>query len=54
MFHSYMKHVEIDFHFRLLKVRIIVTKDQVAKGLTKALTMQKLASFKDNLNLCKL
>ena len=46
MFRSHMKHVEIYFHFvrervakRLLEVRIISTKDQVANGFTKTLTM---------------
>ena len=61
MFYGRMEHVQIDFHFvrervakGLLEVRIISAKDQVADGLTKALTMHKLASFGDNLNLFKL
>jgi hypothetical protein len=59
MFRSHMKHVEIYFHFvrervarEFLEVRIISTKDQVADDFTKALTMQMLVSFRDNLNLC--
>jgi hypothetical protein len=61
MFHGRVKHIEIDFHFvrervarKLLEVRLIPTQDQIADGFTKALTMKKLASFRDNLNLCKL
>jgi len=61
MFHGQVKHIEIDFHFvrervarKLLEVRLISTEDQIADGFTKALTMKKLASFRDNLNLCKL
>jgi hypothetical protein len=57
MFHSRMKHVEIDFSFvrervvrGILEVRIISTKDQVANGVTKTLIMQK-SSFRDNLKL---
>jgi hypothetical protein len=51
----------IDFHFvgerivkALLKVRVISKKDQVSDGFTKTLGMQKLASLRDNLNLCRL
>jgi hypothetical protein len=61
MFHGRVKHIEIDFHFvrervarKLLEVRLISIEDQIADGFTKALTMKKLASFRDNLNLCKL
>jgi hypothetical protein len=53
--------IETDFYFvrervakLVLEVRIISTKDQVVDDFTKTLTMQKLASFRDNLNLCKL
>jgi hypothetical protein len=53
--------IETDFYFvrervakLFLEVRIISTKDQVVDDFTKTLTMQKLASFRDNLNLCKL
>jgi hypothetical protein len=45
-FHSHTKHVEFDFHFvrervaqEPFEVRIVSTKDQVADGFTKALTM---------------
>ena len=61
MFHGRVKHVEVDFHFvrervarKLLEVRLISTKDQIADGFTKALTTKKTALFRDNLNLCKL
>jgi hypothetical protein len=40
--------------WKLLEVRLISTGDQIADGFTQPLTMKKLESFKDNLNLCKL
>jgi hypothetical protein len=61
MFHGRVNHIEIDFQFvrervarKLLKVRLVSTEDQIIDGFTKALTMKKSASFRDNLNLCKL
>ena len=45
VFHSRMKHVEIDFHYvrekalkRDLQVSFLSTKEQVADGFTKALS----------------
>jgi hypothetical protein len=44
-----MKHIEIDLHFvpervarKLLEVRPVSTKDQVADGFTKPLSLQLL------------
>jgi 23S rRNA G2069 N7-methylase RlmK/C1962 C5-methylase RlmI len=52
VFHSCMKHIEVDYHFvrdqisrRLLDVRFISTQDQVADGFTKALPQQRLMEF---------
>lgn len=61
IFHGRMKHIEVDFHFvrervanKQLDVRFISTEDQVADGFTKALSLKKLISFRNNLNLEKL
>jgi hypothetical protein len=58
IFHGRMKHVEIDYHFvrdrvlqKMLDVRFISTKDQVADGFTKPITQKKLIEFQNNLNL---
>ena len=58
MFHARTKHIEIDFHFvrervarKLLDIRFISTKDQIADGFTKALASRELDNFKYNLNL---
>jgi histone deacetylase 1/2 len=58
IFHARTKHIEIDFHFvrervaqKLLEVRFISTSDQLADGFTKALPVNKLKKFRDNLNL---
>jgi hypothetical protein len=52
------KHVEVDYHFvheqvgqKLLQVRPIPSKDQVADGFTKPLPVQQFVLFKRNLNL---
>jgi hypothetical protein len=57
IFHVRTKHIEIDFHFicqhvanKLLDIRFISSKDQVADGFTKALPVKNLVAFKRNLN----
>jgi hypothetical protein len=61
IFHGRMKHVEIDYHFvrdrvvkKLLDVRFISTKDQLADDFTKALPQRRFLEFQHNLNLIKL
>jgi hypothetical protein len=58
IFHARTKHIEIDFHFvrqhvanKLLDIRFISSKDQVADGFTKVLPIKNLVAFKRNLNL---
>jgi hypothetical protein len=58
IFHARTKHIEIDYHFvrervssKLLDIKFISTKDQVADGFTKALVVKNLDEFKRNLNL---
>jgi hypothetical protein len=47
VFHTCTKHIEIDYHFvrervakKLLEIRFISSKDQVADGFTKPITFQ--------------
>jgi histone deacetylase 1/2 len=61
VFHARTKHIEVDYHFvrdrvnqRLLEVDFVSSKDQVADGFTKALSVRLLENFKVNLNLAKL
>jgi hypothetical protein len=58
VFHARTKHVEVNYHFvcervasNRLEVRFVYTKDQVADGFTKPLTLRKLQDFRYNLNL---
>jgi hypothetical protein len=60
-FHGRMKHVKVDYHFvrdrvlmKLLDVRFISTKDQIADGFTKSMPQGCLLEFQRNLNLIKL
>jgi histone deacetylase 1/2 len=61
VFHARAKHIEIDFYFvrervlkRQLEVRFISSRDQVADGFTKPLSVRAFEDFKHNLNLSKL
>jgi histone deacetylase 1/2 len=61
VFHARTKHIEIDFHFvrervakKLLDIRFISSRDQVADGFTKPLPFRELEVFKRNLNLYQL
>jgi hypothetical protein len=57
-FHGRSKHIEVDYHFvrervfhKLLNIDFVSSKDQVADGFTKALSVRLLENFKNNLNL---
>ncbi|KAJ4807334.1 Gag/pol [Rhynchospora pubera] len=56
MFHARTKHVEIDFHFirervvnKELVVKFISSKDQIADGLTKGLTVNRFLDIRAKL-----
>jgi hypothetical protein len=58
VFHARTKYIEIDFHFvrervaqKLLDIRFIASRDQVADDFTKSLPVVKLHQFRRNLNL---
>jgi hypothetical protein len=58
VFHARMKHIEVDFHFvrervarKLLDIRSISIKDQLADGFTKPLGKWLLIQFRNNLNI---
>jgi histone deacetylase 1/2 len=60
VFHARTKHIEIDYHFvrervasKLLDVRFVSSRDQLADGFTKALPRVKLLDFRSNLNLVR-
>lgn len=61
VFHARTKHIEVDFHFvrervarKLLEIDYISTKDQIADGFTKPLSVRQQEMFKHNLNLGRL
>jgi hypothetical protein len=61
VFYARTKHIEVDYHFvrervarKLLDVRFISSRDQVADGFTKSLSTRQLEVFRRNLNLDKL
>lgn len=58
VFHARTKHIEVDFHFvrervaeKLLKIRFISSKDQLADVLTKPLPVKSFSILQHNLNL---
>jgi hypothetical protein len=58
VFHVRSKHIEVDYYFvrervfrKLLIVDFVSSRDQVADGFTKALSVRLLENFKYNLNL---
>lgn len=60
VFHARTKHIEIDYHFvrervanKLLDIRYVSSKDQIADGFTKALPVRDLENFRRNLTLTK-
>jgi hypothetical protein len=57
VFHGRTKHIEVDYHFvrervskKLLEIDFVSTRDQVADGFIKPMTMRQLENFKYNLN----
>jgi hypothetical protein len=55
VFHARTKHIEIDYHFvqervarKLLEIRFVSTKDQLADGFTKHLSERQLSCFRRN------
>jgi hypothetical protein len=58
VFHARMKHIEVDFHFvrervarKLLYVKFISSKDQIADIFTKPLPWPLFEACRHNLNL---
>jgi hypothetical protein len=58
VFHARTKHIEVDFHFireqvakKLLQIRFISSKDQLADIFTKPLPLPLFTGCKHNLNL---
>jgi histone deacetylase 1/2 len=61
VFHARAKHIEIDFHFvrervlnKQLEIRFVPSRDQIADGFTKSLSVRSFEEFKYNLNIAKL
>jgi hypothetical protein len=60
VFHARTKHIKIDYHFvrervanKLLDIRFVSSKEQLADGFTKPLSIQQLEHFKCKLKLDK-
>jgi hypothetical protein len=60
VFHGRVKHIEIDYHFvcervaqGLLHIDYVSTRDQIADGFIKGLSVGPFENFKYNLNLGK-
>jgi hypothetical protein len=58
VFHARTKHIEVDFHFvcervaqKLLSIKFISSKDQLADIFTKALPLPLFQACRRNLNL---
>jgi hypothetical protein len=58
IFHGRSKYIGVDYHFvrervfqKLLYIDFVSSRDQVAGGFTKALSVWLLENFKGNLNL---
>jgi hypothetical protein len=58
VFHARTKHIEVDYHFgrervtrKLLEIDFVSSRDQIAYGFTKVLSMRQFDMFKHNLNL---
>jgi histone deacetylase 1/2 len=61
VFHARTKHIEVDFHFvrervaqKLLQIRFISSKDQLADIFTKPLPLSLFEACKRNLNLSRI
>jgi hypothetical protein len=61
VFHVRTKHIEVDYHFvrervarKLLDIKFISSRDQVADRFTKSMFTRQLEVFHHNLNLDKL
>ncbi|KAJ4746261.1 Gag/pol [Rhynchospora pubera] len=59
MFNARTKHVEIDFHFirervvaKQLVIKFLCSKDQIADGLTKGLTVARFLEIRNKLMVC--
>jgi hypothetical protein len=61
VFHARTKHIKVDFHFvcervaqKLLQVRLISFKDQLADIFTKPLPLPLFEECKRNLHMCSI
>jgi hypothetical protein len=60
VFHARTKHIEVDYHFvrervaqKLLQIKFILSKDQLADIFTKPLSLPQFEGCRRNLNLLK-